>query len=63
MYKNTMGEMGLLMVAICTLSSNISAPIQKNLFLMPRMLGHNVPGDLMQNSSFSDTLVVSKKIV
>jgi len=28
MYKNTLGEMGLGTIALCTLSSNISAPKQ-----------------------------------
>jgi len=38
MYKNTLGEMGLLTIALCTLSSNISAPRQKIKKRMPRML-------------------------
>jgi len=29
MYKNTLVEMGLKTIALCTLSSNISAPEQK----------------------------------
>jgi len=29
MYKNTLGEIGLQTIALCTLSSSISAPRQK----------------------------------
>jgi len=29
MYENSLGEMGLRLIALCTLSSNISATIQK----------------------------------
>jgi len=41
-------------IALCTLSSNISAPRQK-FEKMPRMLGFSVPHDPMQKYAFHYT--------
>jgi len=62
MYKNTMGEMGLQTIALCTLSSSISAPRKKFSKKMPRMLRCCVPDVPLQNSSFHDTLLYQKKV-
>jgi len=61
MYKNTMGEMGLQTIALCTLSSNISAPRQK-IKKMHRMLRCSVLDDPLQNSSFHDTWLCQNKM-
>jgi len=63
MYKNIMGEMGLQTIALCTLSSSISALRQKISKNMTRMLRFIVPDDPLQNSSFHDTWLYLKKCI
>jgi len=61
-YKNTFLEMGLPKIALCTLSSNISAARQK-FKKMPRMFRWSVLDDPLQNSSFLDTWLCQKKCI
>jgi len=53
----------LLKMALCTLSSNISAPRQKKILKMPRMLRCSVLDDPLQNSSFHGTWLCQKKCI
>jgi len=62
MSQSKMGKLGLLTIALFTLSSNISAPRQKIKKKLPRMLRFIVPDDPLQNSSFHDTWLCPKKM-
>jgi len=62
MYKSMLGKCSLLTIALCTLSSNISASRQKNK-KKASMLGCSLPDVPQQNSSFHDTWLSQKKNV
>jgi len=62
MYKNTLGKTSLRRIALCTLSSTISAGRQKISKIVPSMLGYNVLNDSMQNSSFHNTWLYQKNV-
>jgi len=62
-YKNAFLKKGLLKIALCTLSSSISAPRQKFSKKMTRMLRFIVPDVPLQNSSFHDTWLCQKKCI
>jgi len=62
-YENVFLKKGLQKIALCTLSSNISAPRQKIFKKMPRMLRCSVPDVPLQTSAFHDTWLYLKKCI